>query len=62
MSGRYLRYVFDPRSGMVILRLFGRFVAIKAPWCRALFSERARAYPVIPLGFGWRITLRKVGQ
>lgn len=39
----------------------GRVVLLKSPRYPALFSERNRLnMRVIPLGFGWRITSRKI--
>lgn len=44
-------------------RLFGCVIALKSPRWPALFSERNRRdVRVIPLGFGWRITLRKIDK
>ena len=50
--------VFVDRDG-VWAHAFGKVIALKAPWCIALFSERNRCKTsVIPLGFGWRLTIR----
>jgi len=38
-----------------------RIVALKSPKFPSLFSEReAVTVKTIPLGFGWRITIRKI--
>ena len=43
------------------LRLFGYVIALKAPSFPPLFSERYRqGVRVVRLGFGWRITIRKI--
>jgi len=46
--------------GLWMVRMFGYFIRLRAPWNEPLFSERNGYDPVIPLGFGWRITIRKV--
>lgn len=38
----------------------GRVVLIKSPGYPALWSERNGGMRVIPLGFGWRITVRRI--
>ena len=58
---RYVRASANLDYGQWMLRLFGWFFALKAPWCVPLFSERClHGVRVIPLGFGWRITVRPV--
>lgn len=59
---RYMRWSFSPVYGQAMIRLRGKFYALKAPWCRPLFSERYGYVGVIPIGFGWRITIRSIDQ
>lgn len=46
--------------GIIWRRRFGRkVVALKSPRWPVIYSERLRlGVRVIPLGFGWRITIR----
>lgn len=61
MRPRYLRWSFMPRYGHAMIRLRGKFYCLKAPWCAPLFSERYRmGVRVIPLAFGWRITIKQI--
>lgn len=61
MGPRYARASASWAYGMWMIRLWGRFFQLKAPWWHALFSERYRyGVKVIPLGFGWRITIRTI--
>jgi hypothetical protein len=57
---KYMRWGFWPRHGLFMVRLFGKFYRLRAPWSEPLFSERMGLDPVIHLGWGWRITIRKV--
>lgn len=59
---RYMRWGFWPRYGLAFIRIRGKFYRLKAPWCEPLFSERYGYDPIIKLGFGWRITIRKAGD
>jgi len=42
-------------SGIWWIRVFGRGIALHAPWKRALFSERYGYRKMLRLGFGWRV-------
>jgi len=55
---RYVRFRASPRYGQIVFRVRRRMYALKAPWCVAVFSERYGYDTVLPLGFGWRITVR----
>jgi len=62
VTTKYIRLGFWPRHGLAVVRFAGRFFSLKAPWCAALFSERMGFHRVFPLGFGWRVTVRRVGE
>lgn len=58
---RYMRWHWDWQYGLFLIRLFGWFVMLKAPWSAPLFSERERrGCWVLPIARGWRILVRKV--
>lgn len=43
------------------MRIGRKLIALKSPLWPVIFSERYRqGVRVIPLGFGWRITIRRV--
>lgn len=44
--------------GVLCVRIGQRAFFLRAPWDEPLFSERNRLDSRIPLGFGWRITVR----
>lgn len=50
-----MNYDSNPKYGQWWLRVFGRVITLKAPWCEPLFSERFGIDKPFRLGFGWRL-------
>jgi len=56
---RRVRFRISLVDGIATLWVRDKLYALRAPWRTALFSERyRRGVRTIPLGFGWRLTIR----